>query len=57
MDNMISSDDLSTLDIQGQPVVAEVWLAPALRHTIAHFPSQYNGIIINDRDNPEALHL
>ena len=56
-DNMISSDDLSTLDIQGQPVVAEVWLAPALRHTIAHFPSQYNGIIINDRDNPEALHV
>lgn len=57
MYNMISSDDLSTLYIQGQAVVAEVWLAPALRHTIAHFPSQYNGIIINDRDNPEALHL
>lgn len=57
MDNMISSDDLSTLDIQGQPVVAEVWLAPALTYPTAHFPSQYNGIIINDRDNPEALHL
>ena len=57
MDNMISSDDLSTLDIQGQAVVAEGRLAPALSHAIAHFPSQYNGIIINDRDNPEALHL
>lgn len=56
-DNMISSDDHWTLDIQGHAVVAEVWLAPALSHPIVHLPSQYNGIIINERDNPEALHL